>query len=268
MNRNILSVFVIGILVLAGASLAAGQTLTDEQRLERCRTNADYLASSQNEHNNIEAILRGRFDQEAPIYYGELNSALQNKRIVPLFESVSGRKTAAENYALPWNTVWETDKLAFQRALRTKIASLLQFKKGSSENDLVARYNELDQQIKFHQARQKELRCDEKAAAKPDAAKVDLSGQWSDNWGYTIVLKDSGGSITGTFTKGGNVGTFTGSYDSQTGQVTLRYEEPWKKSHGKVILTLAANGRSMSGPYVSIVPGYSAPQEGSWTMSR
>jgi hypothetical protein len=110
------------------------------------------------------------------------------------------------------------------------------------------------------------------AKAEPPAAKesgIDLSGEWGDDWGYTIKLTHSGGSITGTFSKGSNVGRFTGgSLEAQTCKVTLSYTEPWKESEGKVDLTLSEDGQTMRGGYVSNVPGYSAPQRGGWTFYR
>lgn len=105
-------------------------------------------------------------------------------------------------------------------------------------------------------------------AERSNCSKPNLTGYWSDDWGYKIVLND-GGSITGTFTSGNNVGNITGgSYDASTCKVTLTYEEPWKKGTGKAELTLSADGMRMSGSHVSNIPAYSAPQTGGWTMTR
>jgi hypothetical protein len=104
---------------------------------------------------------------------------------------------------------------------------------------------------------------------KSRCAQPNLSGPWKDDWGYVIELNHQSGAITGTFTKGNNVGKFTGGgFNSFTCEAVIDYEEPWKQSKGKVTLVLSKDGMTLAGSYISTIPGYSSPQKGGWTLTR
>lgn len=104
---------------------------------------------------------------------------------------------------------------------------------------------------------------------KQFAPQILLQGTWKSDWGPVTlnvgaVSADGSASVTGSWNQGeGKIGRFTsGSFNAQTGSLTLYYYESWVPLQGNAQLELSGDKQTLSGTWAQ--PGGS----GSWTMTR
>lgn len=262
------SAFVLVWMLSAGVAAASSQELSEAAREERCRTNAQRSAEYRREYDHL-----GLIDNQARVDGVRKDAAALDDHIKrgtthPYSQDLKTRQRWSNHTGLGWKDRWTTDHLAFQIALRDHMSGMVRKAGQMGFAGITARREHLRNEIRFHAERMAELKCGERADSG-ERHRVKLSGEWNDNWGYKIQLTHDGDTITGTFTKGGNVGQFTGgSLDLATCTVILNFTEPWKKSEGKLTMKLDEATRVMEGAYVSNIPGYSSPQTGSWRMTR
>jgi hypothetical protein len=261
------------LLVTMGMSLAAsafGQELSEAQRAERCQNNIAYIAAYQKEIADL-GLIRSA-DVTAHLKYGiELyDDAIEARFVLDQNRDQVKRRLSAGAVNIPWDPLWEVDILAFQIAYRNRMAALVKEFNATGESGRDKRVRFLIEQIEMHSQRMGELRCNEQnTSSGASSTNIELSGEWNDNWGYKVLLKHSGGAVTGTFISDERIGTITsGTFNSQTCVLKLEYTEPWKQSVGRAELLLSADGQSLGGQYSARMPAYPAPQEGGWTWRR
>jgi hypothetical protein len=89
---------------------------------------------------------------------------------------------------------------------------------------------------------------------------VDLSGQWSSNWG-PVLLQHNQTGVSGTWlqpagmgacpaTSPGCLGQFTGgAFDVGTGVLTVAYYQSWNDTTGSATFQLSADGTTLTGSW-------------------
>jgi hypothetical protein len=102
---------------------------------------------------------------------------------------------------------------------------------------------------------------------------VDLSGQWSSNWG-AVLLQHGQTGVTGTWlqpagmgacptTSPGCLGEFTGgAFDVGTGVLTLAYYQSWNNTTGSATFQLSTDGKTLTGTWTQ------PDASDSWVLQR